>query len=456
MLTALLPEHLLLAGIVALLLGDIVAGRVRYPFPVPLLAVGGAALAALWLAAQGYGAAPFPGQFAVDPARALAKAVLLGLALPVLLLARESRLDSRAAALVLSSLYGALLLISAESLVTFFLGLELLSLPVYALVVAASRRPESAEAALKYLVLGGAGSATLLFGITLSLGATGSLSVAAFGTAVADPAPLAALAATLVLLALMLKAALVPFHAWAPDAYAGASLPVTAFMATVVKGAILLALVGLLDGAMLAPALVALTAGLAVLSALWGNLTAMRQAGLRRMIAYSSIAHAGFLFLVLLGTPAGRHEAVVFYVLTYGLANLLVFAAIPPHPDEGARDRLERLRGLARHHPWAALLIAAGLLSLAGIPPLPGFVAKFLVFKNVMEAGHAAWAVAGLVASYVGLYFYLRVVRMMFMDAPAEGAALPRAGLLAGVAGLACAAAVLTLTVFPGWLLARL
>jgi NADH-quinone oxidoreductase subunit N len=147
---------------------------------------------------------------------------------------------------------------------------------------------------------------------------------------------------------------------------------------------------------------------------------------------------------------------VVFYVLTYGLANLLVFAAIPPHPDEAARDRLERLRGLARHHPWAALLIAAGLLSLAGIPPLPGFVAKFLVFKNVMEAGHAAWAVAGLVASYVGLYFYLRVVRMMFMDAPAEGAAPPRAGLLAGVAGLACAAAVVALTVFPGWLLARL
>ena len=456
MLIGLLPEHLLLAGILLLLVLDIAAGRPRHPLALPLVAVGGALAASLWLAAGGYTGAPFPGQLVVDPARALAKAVLLGLALPVLLMARAERADSRFAMLALSSLYGACLMVSAGSLVTFFLGLELLSLPVYALVVAASRRPESAEAALKYLVLGGAGSATLLFGISLTLGATGALSVPAFAQAAADPAPLALMAVTLVLLALMLKAALVPFHAWAPDAYAGASVPVTAYMATVVKGAILLGLVGLFAGAPLPGALVALTGTLALISALWGNLAAMRQDGLRRMIAYSSIAHAGFLFFVLLGSPQGRPEAVIFYVLVYGLANLMAFASLPRSADEAGRDRLDRLQGLYRRNPGAALLITLAMLSLAGIPPLPGFVAKFLVFKNVMEAGYTAWAVAGLVASYVGLYFYLRVIRLMFMAPPQDAGAPARTGVLPGVAGLLCGAAVAAVTIFPGWLLARL
>ncbi len=456
MLVGLLPEHLLLAGILVLLVTELATRHAVSPLPVALLAVAAAMAAALGLAGEGYTAMPFPEQFVMDPGRAVAKAVLLGLALPVLLLAGEARADGRFAMLLLSSLYGACLVVSAGNLVTLFLGLELLSLPVYALMVVGSRRPESAEAALKYLVLGGAGSATLLFGISLTLGATGSLSMTAFTGAAAGPEPLAMAAVTLVLAALMLKAALVPFHGWAPDAYAGTGVPVTAYMATVIKGAVLLALVGVFEGARLAPALVGLTATLALASAVWGNLAAMGQRGLRRMIAYSSIAHAGFLFFVLLGEPAGRLEAVVFYVLVYGLANLLAFACLPSRGDEGTRDHLDRLRGLYRSRPAAAILLAVAMLSLAGVPPLPGFVAKFFIFKNVVEAGYTAWAVAGLLASYLGLFFYLRVIRIMFMEEPAATKGDTRGGVLAGVAGVVCVAAVAAVTLFPGWLLARL
>ena len=457
MLTGLLPEHLLLAGLLLTLVLDIAAGRPRRPFPVPLAAVAGAAAAALWLAFAAPPQDPFPGQLAVTGGHALAKALLLGLALPVLLLARDEEADSRALALLLASLYGACVLVSAASLVTLFLGLELLSLPLYALVVAGSRRAHGAEAALKYLVLGGAGSATMLFGITLALGATGSLSVPAFAAALAAPLPLAVTALTLLLLGLMLKAAVVPFHAWAPDAYAGASVPTTAYMAAVVKGAVLLALVLVLEGVVLPPEVAALTALLAVVSALWGNLAAMAQTAMRRMIAYSSIAHAGFLFLVLPGAAAGRLDVALFYVLAYGLANLLAFAMLPAGGDDAApRDSLERLRGLYRHRPAAAMLLAVAMLSLAGVPPLPGFVAKFMVFQNLMATGQVAWAVAGLVASYAGLYFYLRVIRIMFMSEPAGAPEQAAGGSLAGLAGALCAAAVAAITVFPGWVLAWL
>jgi NADH-quinone oxidoreductase subunit N len=182
----------------------------------------------------------------------------------------------------------------------------------------------------------------------------------------------------------------------------------------------------------------------------------MRQTGFRRLIAYSSIAHAGFLFFALLGSPEGRYEAVLFYVLVYGLANLMAFASLPADGGEAERDHLDRLRGLYLRNPAAALIMAVALLSLAGIPPLPGFVAKFLIFKNVLEAGYVAWAVAGLVASYVGLYFYLRVIRLMFMSAAEPDAGRGRTGALPETAAFLCLAAVALVTVFPGWLLARL
>jgi NADH-quinone oxidoreductase subunit N len=455
-LTAMLPEHLLLAGIIALLVLEIASNRPRVALSLSMLAVIGAGAAAAWLAFGGYAGSPFPGQYAVTPEDLLAKAIVLALAVPVLLVSRDDFSDPRFHVLLLSSLYGVCLLLSADSFLTLFLGLELMSLPVYVLVLLAFRRPESAEAALKYLVLGGAASATLLMGASLLYGGSGSLAIATFADALASRDAMATTGAVLVVVAFFLKAAVVPFHTWAPDAYEGASVPVTAYMATIIKAGILLAVVRLFGVAPVVRPMVDLLAILPLISIVWGNLAAMRQASFRRMIAYSSIAHAGYLFYALLGEGSGRFQAIVFYVLAYGLMNLLAFAALPHHEDDTAADRLDSLKGLFERAPYAALMIGIAMLSLAGIPPFPGFVAKFLIFKNVMAAGYTTYAVLGLVGSYLGIYFYLRVIQFMFMSAERPGAAesFPRRWALA--AGLLCLLPFIALGVFPGWVIDQL
>jgi NADH-quinone oxidoreductase subunit N len=453
-LTAMLPEHLLLGGIVVLLGLEI--ARARGAFALALTAVVAAAVAALWLHAGGYAAAPFPGHYAVTPAALLAKVLLLALAVPVLLLSRDEFGDSRYYALVLSSLYGACLLMSADSFQTLFLGLEIMSLPVYVLVLLAFRRPESAEAALKYLVLGGTATATFLLGASFLYGATGSLGIGAFAAALGTADPIAATGVALIVAALFLKAAVVPLHAWAPDAYEAASVPVTAYMATVIKAGVLLAALRLFAATPIAPPLVALVAALPLASMVWGNLAAIRQLSFRRMIAYSSIAHAGYLYFAFLGAGPGRYQAIMFYLATYGVMTLLAFTALPGGGDDAEQDRLQALEGLFHRRPYAALAIALAMLSLAGLPPLPGFVAKFLVFRNVLAAGHATWAVLGLVASYLGLYFYLRVIQYMFMQSAAPGREPGHARRLAWVAGAVCLVPAIVIAIVPGWLLDQL
>jgi len=459
--TAMLPEHMLLAGVVVLML-QAIFGRAR---AVPMLALAfvlAAALAALWLYAEGVRAAPFAGQFSIDPQAAVAKALILALAAPVMLMAREQFADSTPfGVLMLSSLYGVCLMLSADSFLTLFMGLELMSLPLYALVLLAYRRADGAEAALKYLIMGGAASTTLLMGMSLLFGATGSLALSAFPAALGqfgdtDSATgmLATGGITLFIAALFLKAAVVPFHGWAPDAYEGASVPVTAYMSTLVKAGVLLAAVRLFADSAVPALLVGLIVALPLASIVWGNLAAIRQESFRRMIAYSSIAHAGYLFLAFLGAPAGRFQAVAFYAVTYALANLLAFAALPRLAAEAASDRIDSLRGLYARSPFGALMLGLAMLSLAGIPPLPGFVAKFLVFTNVMAAGHVLVATLGLVASYLGIYFYLRVIQYAFMGASETVAPAVRGPAIA--AAVLCLLPVALLMLFPAALLGRL
>jgi len=381
--------------------------------------------------------------------------MVLALALPVLLMSRGEFEGAEFPVLLLSSLYGVCLLQSSDSFLTLFLGLEIMSLPVYVLVLLAYQRAQSAEAALKYLVLGGAATAMLLMGASLLYGATGSLSTLVFAQGLGSADPMARTAVVLVILAFFLKAAIVPFHAWAPDAYEGASVPVTAFMAVIVKAGVLLAVVRLFGDAVVASPMLELLAILPLVSIVWGNLAAMKQPGLRRMIAYSSIAHAGYLFYALLGGAAVRLQAVAFYVLAYGLMNLLAFAALPPATHDLERDRLDNLKGLFHRAPFSALMIGIAMLSLAGIPPFPGFVAKFLIFKNVVAAGYTTYAVLGLVGSYLGIYFYLRVIQFMFMSADTPVTGEGKVGSLAWGATVGCLAAALIVAVFPGWVLAH-
>jgi NADH-quinone oxidoreductase subunit N len=452
-LTAMLPENLLLAGIVALIAAEVLGAHRRTGLPLALAAVVAATLAAAWLALAGYSGAPFPGQFSVTPESLLAKAVILALVLPVLLMSSDEFDGVEFHLLLLSSVYGVLLLMSADSFLTLFIGMEIMSLPVYALVLLAFRRPESAEAALKYLVLSGTASATLLLGASFVYGASGALGLDAFAASLASSEAMAIAAVVLVVVAFFLKAAVVPFHTWAPDAYEAASIPVTAYMATIIKAGVLLAFVRLIGTAPVEGRVVDLLAILPLASIVWGNLAAMRQPSFRRMIAYSSIAHAGYLFYAFLGDGPGRFQAVVFYVLAYGLMNLLAFASIPAGADDAARDRLDALKGLFQRRPYAAVAIGIAMLSLAGIPPFPGFVAKFLVFKNVIAAGHTLYAVLGLVASYLGIYFYLRVVQYAFMSPPAptrDGDGLAAAAIGAGVL---CLVPTIVMAVFPGWVM---
>jgi NADH-quinone oxidoreductase subunit N len=453
--TAMAPENLLLLGMLALLGAEIVAGRSRDGFVIAFVALAAAGTAALTLYLNQYAAAPFPGHFSVDASGSLAKLVLLALTLPVALISRDDFAESRYYVLLLASLYGACLLISSDSMLTLFLALELMSLPVYVLVLLANLRPESAEAALKYLVLGGAATATFLMGVALLYGWSGSMATATFAAALGSSDPLAIGGVVLILAALFLKAAVVPFHGWAPDAYEGSSVPVTAFMATVIKAGVLFAALRLFGEVPVLAPFIHVLAVLPLVSMVWGNVAAIRQTSFRRMIAYSSIAHAGYLFYALLGAGAGRYEAIVFYVAVYGIMNVLALVALPRGPDDARNDRLESLQGLFQRRPFAAIMIAIAMLSLAGLPPLPGFVAKFLIFKNVLAAGHTAYAVLGLLASYLGIYFYLRVIQYMFMSTGTqETKGRPRQ--LALAASLLCLAPAVWLAFFPGWLLDRL
>lgn len=453
---AMLPENVLLAGIVVLIGQEILATNERSALPAALFTLLVATAAAAWLSLNDYALAAFPDHFSVDANALLAKAIVLALAVPVVLISRAEIAQRQLHILLLSSLYGVCLLLSADSFLTLFLGLELMSLPVYALVVLAYRRPESAEAALKYLVLGGAATATLLMGVSLLYGWSGSLGLSVFADALHSTDAIARMAAVLVIVAFFLKAAIVPFHAWAPDAYEAAAVPVTAYMATIVKAGVLLAAVRLFGATTLMPPMADLVALLPLLSIVWGNLAAMRQQSFRRMIAYSSIAHAGYLFYAFLGDGAGRFQAVSFYIIAYALMNLLAFASLPPDEDDKARDRLDRLQGLFHRRPYAAVMIAIAMLSLAGIPPFPGFVAKFLIFSNVISAGYILYGVLGLVGSYLGIYFYLRVIQFLFMRPENASVARSEPGRLALSAGVICALAAGVLLVFPGWVIGQL
>ena len=454
-LTAMLPEHCLLAGIIALILLEVVGRGAKSALAVSLLSIGAAAASAFWLASMQVTAEPFLGQFSVTPSILMAKGALLALAVPVALMARSEFAEGEFSLLLLSSLYGLCLLPSSASYLVLFLGIELLAMPVYALVLLAYRRPQAAESSLKYLVLSGTASATFLMGVSLLYGITGSMSVDTFAPAMASADPMARAATVLMLLALFLKAAVVPFHAWAPDTYEGASVPVTGYMATLTKGAVLLAAVRLFGTTAVTGPLAGLLMTMPLVSIVFGNLAAIRQSSFRRMIAYSSIAHAGYLFYAFLGDPATRMPAVMFYVIAYSAANLLAFAVVPGNDRDEQRDALDNFRGLFHRDPVAAVLIAIAMLSLAGLPPFPGFVGKFMIFRSVMAAGHVTYAVLGLVGSYLGMYFYLRVIVRMFMGA---GEAVPterKAAPLALTAGWICLAATVLLAVFPGWMIDR-
>ena len=453
----LLPELILVGTALALLL---VARRVRNVPKVAAATVLAALVAAFVAGWQLSGGTQtgFGGMFTVDGYSQFFKVLILAaLALTTLLSVRrideEQIRPAEYHALLLLASTGMLFAVSALDLLTLYLGLELMTLCSYILVGITVERPASNEAAIKYFLLGSFASALFLYGIALTYGVTGATDFAAIASVLSggDPASNPILLAAIGLMAagLAFKISAAPFHAWTPDAYQGASAPVAAFLASASKAAGLAALgrVCLVAFTSESRFLSVVLAGLAGLSILVGSVIALSQTDMKRLLAYSSIAHAGYAILGFIsGTPDGA-SATMTYTCFYVFMTLGAFGVVIALGDRG--EKLDGYRGLAAQRPGTAALMLLFLLSLTGIPPTAGFAAKFVVILSAMRAGHPGLAVLAVVCSVVSAFVYLRVAVFMYMKEPQEPAP-PRFPVPVSAA-LAVAALVTILGgIFPG------
>jgi NADH-quinone oxidoreductase subunit N len=337
-------------------------------------------------------------------------------------------------ALMLTSAAGMWVLVAAQNLVTLFLGLELLSIPLYVLCATEMRRATSLESGLKYLIIGSVGSATLLYGLAFLYGATGSTDFSgiaqAAGDVTSDPLLLTGIALSVVGLAF--KASVAPFHQWTPDVYEGAPTPVTAFMAVATKAAAFGAFLRLFDVALLdasadwAPAL----AVLATITIVVGNVGALGQSSLKRLMAWSSVAQAGYMLAgVVVATRLGV-QATVFYLGVYLMMNLAAFAVIVIREREtGLGDDIASVQGLGAQRPLLAMAMTLAMLGLAGIPATAGFIGKFYLIDATIDGDYAWLGVVIVIGSMISLAYYLKVIAAMWMaEAPVAGTALQTSG----------------------------
>jgi NADH-quinone oxidoreductase subunit N len=324
--------------------------------------------------------------------------------------------------LLLGSISGMVVLASAENLVTLFVGLELLSIPLYVLCASRVRREGSLEAGLKYLIIGSLGSATLLYGLALVYGATGATDLSRIGAAIGETVsatdPLLLTGIALAAVGLAFKASVAPFHQWTPDVYQGAPTPITTFMAVATKAAAFAIALRVFDEALItdqtnwAPALFAL----AVTTILVGNVGAIAQASLKRMLAWSGVAQAGYLLAgVVVGTKLGL-QATVFYLAVYLLMNVAAFAVVIARQRVSEHgDSIRSLDGLGRAQPWLAWPMTIAMLSLAGFPATAGFIGKFYLIQASVDGDYTWMGIAIVVGSMISLVYYLRVVAVMWL-----------------------------------------
>jgi NADH-quinone oxidoreductase subunit N len=346
-------------------------------------------------------------------------------------------------ALTLFALAGMMLMAMATDLLVIFLALEVFSLAVYVLTAIRRESVAGVEGAFKYFLLGAFSSAFFLYGIAFAYGVAGSTRLDRIGSVLAAGAlkdsPFALVAMALLLVGFAFKVSVVPFHMWAPDAYEGAPTIVSGFMSTAVKAAAFAAFARVFLSALeplrgsWAPALWAISAATMIV----GTIVAVSQDNLKRMLAYSSIAHAGYIVVAIVsGNDVGK-GAILFYLLSYAVTNLAAFAVIAllgtrDHPN----DDLASYAGLANRHPALAAAMTVFLLSLGGIPPTAGFVAKWYIFSAAVRAGDYGLAIIGVLTSVVSIFFYLRIVVMMYMADAGEGVAQPAPPSRAAVVAL--------------------
>jgi len=370
----------------------------------------------------------FSGSLATDDYSAFFELIILGATALTVGMSLEYAADARLAgaeyyALILFAALGMMLMAAAGDLIIIFLGLETMSIAVYALVGFMRREPKSNEAAIKYFILGAFSTCFLLYGIALIYGATGTIRLEPIEAAVksgmeADPILLLGLG--MMLIGFGFKVAAVPFHMWTPDAYEGAPTPVTAFMAVGVKLAAFAAFVRIFM-VHLAPVSAQWTTVLWVIAALTmtvGNVVAVVQTNIKRMLAYSAIAHAGYVMVGMAATPArGAGGAVLYYLMGYAFASLGAFAVVAAIERGGETNgAIAEYRGLAGRNPGLAAAMALFMLSLAGVPPLAGFVGKFYVFSAAIGGGLVWLVIIAVINSVISVYYYVGVIVAMYMQ----------------------------------------
>jgi NADH-quinone oxidoreductase subunit N len=363
--------------------------------------------------------------------------------------------------LVLFATLGMMVMISANHLLSLYLGLELLSLSLYALVALQRDSKDNTEAAMKYFVLGALASGMLLYGMSMIYGATGHLEIPKIAQVIADGkanGTILVFGLVFLVAGIGFKLGAVPFHMWVPDVYQGAPTAVALLISSAPKLAafafVMRLLVESLGHASLLVEWRQMLIVLAVASMAVGNITAIAQTNLKRMLAYSTISHMGFLLLGVLAGDQNGYSAAMFYVVIYTLTSLGAFGMIMLLAREGFEaDRLEDFKGLNRRSPWYAFLMLLLMFSMAGVPPTVGFYAKLSVLQAVINTGQIWIAVVAVIFSLVGAFYYLRVVRLMYFDEPVDTTPI-RADtgvrLLLSVNGLAA----LVIGILPGWLMA--
>jgi NADH-quinone oxidoreductase subunit N len=352
---------------------------------------------------------------------------------------------------LLVSLLGMLVLASARELILLFVAFELMSIPLYVMTGFRKREVRASEAALKFFLIGTVSSAVILYGLSFVYGAAGTTEMSALPAVVGEGHPLVFLGLGLVLSGLGFKIAAVPFHMWVPDSYEAASAPFVAWLSVAPKAAGFVAVFRLyLEGlGVSALAWVPLVAALAALSMLAGNLMAIPQRNIKRLLAYSGIAHIGYMLLGFAAMSANGTAMVLFYLVAYLFGNMGAFFVVEAVGRSEGSDDLDAYRGLAQRSPMLALSLLVFLLSLGGIPFMVGFWAKLYVFWAVVEQGMYALAFLGALLTVVALYYYLVVARHMYIDAPARaGAIAAPASLLLAVA--VCFLGVIGMGVYPG------
>jgi len=449
-----LPLITLVVWACALLLVDLFIPKGRKGWTALLAAVGLALSMGLTLAQAGREASGFSGMVTLDGFSTFLSVLflgsgLLGVAVAYGYLKRMGLERGEFYALLLFSISGMLLMAQAADLIVIFLALELLSIPLYVLAAFARPRADSEESGLKYFLLGAFATGFVVYGITLVFGATGATALAGIAAAVAAGTftkYLLLIGAALILVGFSFKVAAVPFHMWTPDVYQGAPTPVTAFMSVSAKAAGFAALLRIFFlafpslGADLTPVLWTLAA----LTMFVGNIIAIAQTNIKRMLAYSSIAHAGYILMALVaysrpGASADAVASALFYLAAYALTSFGAWAAvIALEKPDGKGLEISDFAGLGRKRPLLAAAMTIFMLSFIGMPPTLGLVGKFFLFRTALEGGFVGLAVIGVLTSLISAYYYLRIVVMMYMrEGDPETAREPWLDLTWGAAALA-------------------